>query len=331
MSIKKVASIAGVSIATVSRFFNNPNQVSQQTREKVEAAIKRINYTPNALAQNLRRGKTGLIIAVTPKVSSPLYEAIISQLQQEAVKAGYQLLVKEAAFNQLPLSHYQHLLRCKQADGFVLLVGLPQEAAIEPESAIPVVLACEPNNSEQELPCIAINHTQAIFEATDYLVQQGHNNIAFIARNHEPMSVTLQQSGFHKAMRQHELSVFGRLLNKEQDKLPLKEKLQRLLNTQPRPTAIICADDDTAIETLFWAKALGLKVPEDLSLIGYSNIRYSELSDPPLTTVHQPMATIGNQAIGTLLDLIDGKPFTTTPTPINHQLIIRHSTTAIHQ
>ena len=333
MSIKKVANIAGVSIATVSRFFNNPNQVSKQTREKVEAAIKRINYSPNALAQNLRRGKTGLVIAVTPHITSPLYEDIIRELNDSAKNNGYNLLVKEAGFNSLPLSYYEQMIRCKQADGFVLLVGLPEhEHDIDMDESSPIVLACEPHQLSKHrpsLPCITINHKKAIQEATDYLIQLGHKDIAFIAKNHDPLTVREQQSGFQKSMLEAGLSLFGRLQSKQHDKLSIEQKLQRLLDTQARPSAIICADDETAIETLHHIKSLGFKVPEDISLVGFSNIRYAEMTDPPLTTIHCPMGVIGNTAMEHLLNLIDGKSISRHSLAIEHSLIIRNSTRRI--
>ncbi|MEO0444107.1 MAG: LacI family DNA-binding transcriptional regulator [Pseudomonadota bacterium] len=333
MSIKKVANIAGVSIATVSRFFNNPNQVSKQTREKVEAAIKRINYTPNALAQNLRRGKTGLVIAVSPHITSPLYEDIIQQLNQSAKNNSYNLLVKEAGFNSLPLSYYEQMIRCKQADGFVLLVGLPEhEQDIDMDVSLPIVLACEPHQlsaGRPSLPCITIDHKQATQEATDYLIHLGHQAIAFIASDHDPLTVREQQSGFQKSMLESKLSLFGRLLSNQQDNLSIERKLHRLLDTQSRPTAIICADDETAMETLHHIKSLGLKVPGDISLIGFSNIRYAEMTDPPLTTIDCPMDIIGNIAMQHLLELIDGKSVTRHLPTLEHSLIIRNSTRRI--
>ncbi|MGH1485693.1 MAG: LacI family DNA-binding transcriptional regulator [Cellvibrionaceae bacterium] len=329
MSIKKVANIAGVSIATVSRFFNNPNQVSKQTREKVEEAIKRINYTPNTLAQNLRRGKTGLVIVVIPRISSPLYESIVKQLNQAAKANGYHLLVKEAGFNSLPLDYYQQMIRCKQADGFILLVGLADKDLSKIEKNLPIVLACEPyqfNGMEYPLPCMTIDYSLAAQEATEYLIHLEHKAIAFMARDHEPLTVSEQQSGYQSAMEENKLPVIGRFLNHEYDRLSIQEKLQKLLDTAPRPTAILCSDDDTAIELLHCIKTLGLRVPEDISVMGFNNVRYTEMTDPPLTTVHQPMIDIGDTAMNTLLALIDGDLPPNKDKEFNHKIIIRNST-----
>lgn len=331
MSIKKVANIAGVSIATVSRFFNKPNQLSHQTRKKVEEAIKCINYTPNALAQNLRRGKTGLVIAVTPRISSPLYESIIKQLNQSANANGYHLLVKEAGFNSLSLEYYQQMIDCKQADGFILLVGLAKQQTENITDKLPVVLACEPhkfNDKAYPLACININYANAAQDATEYLIQLGHTAIGFIARSHESQATLQQQEGFKQAMITAELSIFGRTLNQQQDELSIQEKLHYLLETTPQPTAIFCADDDTAIELIHCIKTLGLNVPENISVMGFNNVRYTEITDPPLSTVHQPMADMGTQAMKTLLNIIENdNDELLHQDKFEHTLIIRNSTT----
>lgn len=329
MSIKKVATIAGVSIATVSRFFNNPNQVSQQTRQKVEQAIKCINYTPNALAQNLRRGKTGLIIVVIPQVSSPIYETILKQLTQKAKDNNYHLLVKEAEFNSLPLDYYQQMVRCKQADGFILLAGLSDRHPIEGGKQLPIVLACEPHsleNSANQLPCITIDYQHAARDATEYLIQLGHTELAFISHNHPTLTITEQQAGFQKAMLNAGLSPSESITGASDPTLSVRQKLQKLLDTTPKISAILCSDDETAIELLHCVKTRGLKVPKDISIMGFNNVRYTEMTDPTLTTINQPMDDIGREAMDALLGLIDNKPCPTPTKKLKHSIVVRSST-----
>ncbi|MBX2808113.1 MAG: LacI family transcriptional regulator [Cellvibrionaceae bacterium] len=329
MSIKKVATIAGVSIATVSRFFNNPNQVSKATREKVEQAIKRINYTPNTLAQNLRRGKTGLIIAVVHKASFAAYEPIINQLNQSTRDNHYNLLVKETDRDAINLADYQQMLRCKQADGFIVFTGLPAHSgALAIEKPLPIVLVCEPQPpaSKINLPSIAINDYKAAKEATQYLIRLGHQHIAFAAPKHTQLTIAQRQAGFIHALTRQGLPVFGRLLTQLYQDLPLQQKLAQLLAIKPAPTAIFCADDDTAIETLHLLKQQGLKIPEDISVMGFNNIRYARITDPPLSTVALPTEAIGTQAIDTLFNLMDSPSHFSQPLILDHQLIIRQST-----
>lgn len=330
MTIKKVATIAGVSIATVSRFFNNPNQVSAETRVKVQAAIKRINYTPNRLAQNLRRGKTGLIIVVAPKISSPEYEPIIRQLNQTAKERSYNLLAQEAQPHELNLHYYQEMLRCKQADGFILLTGLPEESGkVALKEPLPIVLASEPlpKGTRINLPSININHYRAAKDATQYLISLGHKHIAFLAANPFRLSSTQHQAGFVQAMSSHGLSIFGRIINQQPKQIFVHEALEHLLGTQPRPTAIFCNDDDMALQVMHLLKEKDFSIPKDISVMGFNNIRYGELSNPPLTSVKLPGEAIADQAIELLFEMIENQSKTLRPFIFKHSLVIRQSTT----
>ena len=221
------------------------------------------------------------------------------------------------------------MIRCKQADGFILLVGLADKDLSKVERNLPIVLACEPypfNNTKNPLPCITIDYSLAAKEATEYLIHLDHKAIAFIARDYEPLTVTEQQSGYQSAMSANKLSLAGRFLDHKHDKLSIQEKLQKLLDITPRPTAILCSDDDTAIEILHRIKTLGLRVPEDISVMGFNNVRYTEMTDPPLTTVHQPMADIGNAAMSSLRALINGDAPSSKDKAFSHKIIIRNST-----
>lgn len=330
MSIKKVAKIAGVSIATVSRYFNNPDKVSKKTQEKVQHAIDQINYSPNTLAQNLRRGKTGLIIAVVPKICSLLYEPIIKKINQLASENEYSLLLKESDFNSLSLNYFKHMIRCKQSDGFIILTGLAPQ--IEPASneVWPIVLACEPAspvNHSCNLPYLAIDYFQAAKDATLHLLKDQHKEIVFIAQDDSSTSTLEQQRGYLAAMEEASLSVPEDVLNINGDKLSLQDKLNILIQSTPKPTGIYCADDETAIEAMHWIKKNRLHIPQDISVMGFHNTRFSKLCDPPLSTVDNPMAEIGEQAIKILFDIIQSNSITAkVSSPFEHRVIVREST-----
>lgn len=332
MSIKKVANIAGVSIATVSRYFNNPDKVGKDTQKKVQHAIDKLNYSPNASAQNLRRGKTGLIIAVVPKISSSLYEPITTQINALAIERGYKLLVQESGFNNLSLGYFKTMIRCKQSDGFIILSGLAPHDKQDIEESLPIVLACEPlsANQQHQLPCLAIDYFNAAVEATQHLLNNKHSNIAFIAQDYSSNSVLAQQRGYMQAMSEAPEQTSTFIAGPETHTLSVKEKLNNLIQSQPKPTAIYCADDETAIEVMHWVKKKGLQVPRDMSIIGFNNTRFSKLCDPPLTTVNNPLAAIGERAINILFDIIDSGSSDANTSAFNHEMIIRESTSMHH-
>ncbi len=333
MSIKKVANIAGVSIATVSRYFNNPEKVSKKTQEKVQGAIDKINYSPNSLAQNLRRGKTGLIIAVVPKINASAYEPLTKQLHRLANEFGYSLLVKQSNYNSLTLDYFENMIRCKQADGFVVLTGLNQQEAgnTKASESMPIILACEPHMapSDSILPYLAVDYYKASQEATEYLLSNRHECIGFIARNYASTSIQQQQAGYLNAMRNAGLEQKIRIIKQEDQALDLQQKLNIILKSNPRPTALCCADDDTAMELMHWIKLYGLTIPEDISIMGFNNTYFSKLCDPPLSTVHNPMDDIGAQAMDLLLRLIDNQNIDEDLKSFDHNIIIRSSTRAL--
>jgi len=335
MSIKKVADLAGVSIATVSRFFNNPEQVRKETRQKVEKAIAKTNYAPNSLAQNFRRGKTGLVIVVIPRVGDAFYDGIVSSLSQTARENGYNILVKEAQFNTLTLEHYQGMISSKQADGIVLFVGLSAGArkTLKPSSKYPpIVLACEPPTykNHHRLPSVRIDNVAAAKEATNYLISLGHKNIAYISGDKKSTSATERESGYKAAMRSARLSSKATILEGGSSLSSAKEATHKLLDLPTRPTAIFCGNDEMAIGVLHEIKASKLKVPEDISIIGFDNIRYAEMTDPPLTTISQPAEDIGARTMELLCKAIDGHNMSNTIELLSHHLIVRKSTSSPH-
>jgi len=330
MSIKKVAKIAGVSIATVSRYFNNPDKVSKETQKKVQHAIGKIDYSPNTLAQNVRRGKTGLIITVVPQISSSLYEPLIKTINQIANDREYSLLVKESDFNSLSLDYFKHMIRCKQADGFIILTGLAPQIEQPSSETLPIVLACEPiaaSNHSYHLPYLAIDYFQAAKEATQHLLKSGHKQIAFIAQSYTSTSTLEQQRGYLSAIQEAGLTIPKYHSTIDSQTLSLQDKLNTLIQSAPKPTGLYCADDETAIEAMHWIKQNGLHIPQNISVIGFHNTRFSELCDPPLTTINNPMADIGEQAIKILFDIIDSNPIVASEsTYFKHHIIVREST-----
>jgi len=332
MSIKEVANIAGVSIATVSRFFNNPSKVSSSTRERVADAIEQINYSPNALAQNLRRGKTGLIIAVVNQLSSPFYSAVIDHLSRYASTKGYTLLSQQTSENNPPtLEDYEHRVRSKQADGFILFTNFPeQKHPINIENKPAIVLACEIpiKAKDNDRVSVGIDDFKAALDATEYLINQGHTKIAFIHTGLGSTAVKQRFLGYLAATKAHQIQLEENVVDNLNEDICLERKLDYIIGLQPRPTALFCADDDIAIKTLHFLKAQSLKVPEDISLIGFNNSPYSALTDPPLTTIEAPIETIATRAFDCLVSLMNNEQEPAHQTTLEHALIERKSTQA---
>ncbi|WGL15790.1 LacI family DNA-binding transcriptional regulator [Microbulbifer bruguierae] len=333
MSIKQVAKLAGVSTATVSRYLNSPEQVKEKTRGKVQAAIDEIGYAPNALARNFRRGKTSLIVVVLPAIGDPFLEKVMRGIWRVADEQGYSILIRDTQSNSHEFDEYTDLVFSKQADGILLLASISpfEEASASRGSERahpPLVLGLESVSAElSQFPSVRVDNITAAADGTDFLIQLGHQRIGFIAGKRDSLLTKDREKGYRKAMRKAKLPVVGEwVVEGEQTIDGARRATRRLLDLEQRPSAIFCANDEMALGAIHEIKSAGLKIPRDISVIGFDDIRYAEIADPPLTTIAQPAEEIGERSMRRLCQAIDGSDADSAPEIVPHNLIVRKST-----
>ena len=332
VSIKDVARIAGVSIATVSRCINDPERVKQQTRRKVQAAISQTGYSPNTLAQSFRRGKTHVIMVVLPSVGDPFFTGVMHGIRSIAAENGYSLLINETQFNTMTADEIGAMVVSRQADGIVLLAAMSPFGtdllSSQNNRRLPVVVGCEIVSLEMAgFPSVHIDNTAAAQEATEYLLSQGHRRVAFIHGQEQSLLTKDRENGYRASMQaagvpieqgwvvEGNLTIDGAI-----------KATQSLIQHPRRPTAIFCANDEMAMGCIHEIKSAGLRVPEDISVMGFDDTRYAAILDPPLTTVYQPVEEIGERVIYRLLrEIEEGRSRNAEPEIVPHKLIIRHS------
>jgi len=307
MSIKKVAEIADVSIATVSRFFSKPDLLKKETYERVKQAVNAINYKPNTLAQNFRRGKSGLIIVVVYRIGNPIYENFTHIITATAQSKGYDVLIKESSQTPVTVKYYQDMLSSKQADGLIVMTDIPQ---INPQNQetlkkLPIVFI-EGTSQNEEVPNqrLGMDNYQAAREATNHLLSLGHKSIACIAPETTNTTYIQRIEGYSDAIKQvknHSKKVYYA----RQHPCNLTALLKEIFSIHPSTTAIFCVDDDIAIDILPLCHAMGHRVPRDISIMGFNNIRYAAKTSPPLCTVELPLSDIAFHAIQLLCNKID--------------------------
>lgn len=329
VSIKDVAKLAGVSIATVSRTLNNKDRVTEETRERVRKAVAATGFSPNTLAQNFRRGRTNFIMVVLPSIGDPFFAGVVDGIQSIAQQKGYSVLFSETKESA---DDFTNLLVSRQADGMILLATMPPFGidlfTKERQALLPVVVACEAIHPQmRHLPSVHIDNVAAAKEATRYLISHGHERIAFISGTNTSLLTKDREAGYRAAMKAAKFNVPpGWVL---EGKLTIEGAIKAtrgLLHHASRPTAILCANDDMAIGALHEIRSAGLRVPEDISVIGFDDIRYSQAVNPPLTTVRQPAEEIGEKAMYRICHAIEeGVPLTAEPELVPHELVIRRS------
>ncbi|WP_417811632.1 LacI family DNA-binding transcriptional regulator [Thalassospira alkalitolerans] len=331
-TIEDVAEHAGVSIATVSRALHKPQVVSEKTREKVQTAIAVTGYTANVMARNLRLNRSGMILLLVPDIGNPFFSAILSGIEQGASKAGYNVLIGDTQNEPEREATYAAYLRSNQADGMILLNGrLPAPLANTPRGVTPpVVIACE-RIPGCNLPTVIIDNEKAAYIATRHLQEFGHTRIAHIAGPASNILTTDRAAGYQRALAEADIKTNSSLVYGADFSIEAGIKAARaLLNDAPnRPTAFFCASDGMAIGVIVAAKEIGLRVPEDISVVGFDDIYLAANYDPPLTTVRQPQRRLGEQAISLLLAGLDKTETQTVPTEnpviVPTELIVRKS------
>ncbi len=331
-SIKEVAKLAGVSIATVSRYMADPRSVRTKNRERVREAIADTGYAPNALARNFRRGRTGQIMVVLPDVGDPFLSGVMEGISRAAAQEGFSLLILEIAINARSWEEYRTMILSKQADGIILMSGmrLAEPALAERSSGehAPVVLACE--NVPPELgqfPNVRIDNFAAARDATRHLVDQGHRKIAFISGPEASTVTADREQGYLQALDEAGLKPKKNwVLRGTRGLDSARLAARKLIERKFPPTAILCGDDEIAIGVMHEIKVNGLRIPADVSVVGFNDIRFAEVLDPPLTTIAQPAALIGERAMHRLSRAIGGIETGADAEIVPHTLMVRSST-----
>ena len=211
-SIKEVAKIADVSIATVSRVLNEPDRVREKTREKVQAAIRETGYAPNTLARNFRRGKTNVIMVVLPSVGDPFFTDVMDGIHKTADEQGYSILINETQFNTMTEDEIGSMIVSRQVDGIILLASMSpfgtEVLSARSNTALPMIVGCEAVSDDlASLPSVHIDNIKAAREATDYLIDQGHRRIAFISGEATSLLTRDREDGYRLAMKEADIDI----------------------------------------------------------------------------------------------------------------------------
>lgn len=330
-SIKDVAELAGVSIATVSRYLNAPEQVRSKTAERVAKAIAATGYAPNNLARNFRLGRTQQIMVVIPSVGVPFFEPVMSGIRKEAEAANYHLLVMESGNIDRDFDEFSRMVMSKQCDGILLLSTFSpfEDPNINASEGHPPIVLCLENIAPElaNFPSVRIDNFKAAQDVVNYLYHLGHRDIALMyGAPHPGSQLTMERKrGFCETMQSLGLEVRAGWLQDDDLSLDGGRRALREVLKAGRPTAVFCANDELALGAIFEIKQQGLRVPEDISVVGFDNMRFTEVCDPPLTTVEQPAEAIGQRAMQRLLLSIEGREDNAGVEILEHRLVERAS------
>lgn len=329
-SIQDVARQAGVSAATVSRVLSKPDMVSEATRLAVIEAVNATGYTVNLAARNLRRQRTGNVVALVPKLANPFFSQIVSSISQVLASEGYSLLVSDTRGSPRAEERLMGYLDEGRADGLILFDGaIPPEHidnARRGRPLPPTVMACEWIEGSH-LPRIRIDNEHGAALAVEHLVGKGHVRIGHVSGPAGNVLTQAREAGLRAAMAERGLELrpewmfcgdftFASGASAAEQWLALSEA----------PTAIFCANDESAIGFIGAVQRAGKSVPGDVSVVGFDDIEIADHVTPRLTTIRQPRTAIGEVAAKTLLTLIDGGAIDCADQQLEIELVERAST-----
>lgn len=309
-TIRDIAREAAVSTATVSRWMNGTLAVRAETARRIEAAVKQHGYAPSHVARGLVTKSSRTIGLLLADISNPFFAGIARAVEDAAQAHGYAVIVCNSDSDPGKESAYIRLLRQKYIDGIVFLSNSHNRSGLRTaiEEHIPVVVADEEVDGLPQTG-VFVDNQRGAFEAVSHLVALGHRRIAHIAgpRVH---STPLRLAGYRQALREA-----GVRFEKERvcygdfQIASGNAAAHELLEVMPRPTAIFAGNDLMAIGALqaVWEK--GLRVPDDLSIVGFDDVPLAAAVVPPLTTVAQPTAELGRTAVSMLIAKIEGRRF----------------------
>ena len=326
-TIEDVAAIAGVSIATVSRAINEPDKVADGTRRRVNEAVARTGYTPNAMARSLRMRRGKMILILAPDVGDPNFSNILVGLETEASKRGYGVLIGNTQNDPTRESDYLRFISSNQADGLILLTGhLPFGYNQGGPQALPPMVAVNEPVEGDRVPFVGVDNFEGARIAAEHLISQGHRRIAFIGRSTSRIVNELRERGYRAALSDAGIAIDPMLiLDGDGTTESGRQAAEHMFVRDVLPTAFLCVNDATALGVLIALSARGYDLPRQFSVMGFDDISFASFVTPSLTTMKQPRSKIGEAAMDLLLAVVEGDGIAQKQVLLRSELILRNS------
>jgi LacI family transcriptional regulator len=329
MTIKEIADLAGVSIATVSRVVNGHSDVSSETREAVQRVIREHGYTANRSARALSGGRTGLVGVTLPRVQPTYFSSILAGAAEALDEQDRRIVLCPTQHeHEREVSLLDRLMH-GTTDGALLV--LPEETNEELRVLLHhgyrFVVVDPRKPVDERIPAVSAANSTGATLATRHLLSLGHRRIAAITGPAGWMASEERRRGYHAAL--VDAGVMPDPALELEANFLLAGGLEaaaRLLDLADRPTAIVAFNDNLAIGAMQAAHARGLRVPEDVSIVGFDDTIEAALVTPALTTVRQPLAEMGRMAVSLLTRLLDNQRFEALHVELATRLVVRDST-----
>lgn len=328
VTIRDVAARAGVSVATVSKVINQRYGVSADTFARVTAVIEELGYEASLVAQSLRNHRTnviGILVADLEPFSTELLKGAADAIRG----TGFELVVYSAGGRTDDHTGWEHRYLSRLSGTLVDGAVLVTPTVVDVSYGAPVV-AVDPHTGPSEWPTVDSDNLHGARLATEHLLELGHRRIAMLTGRPDLQSAQFRERGYREALAAGAVPIDEDLVKLgAYDPVISARSARELLTAEHRPTAVFAANDISAIATMEVAAELGLRVPDDLSVVGFDNIAEAALCTPQLTTVDQPIREMGRLSVELLVRLIRGETAERAHLTLATKLVVRQSTRAI--
>lgn len=327
-TIKDVAKKAGVSIATVSRVLNGKDRVKEETKQRVLSVIEELNYVTNFPAKALRKNRTGVIGAIVPEIANSFYGEIIQGIENKANEYDLRLIVCDGGGKLHKELDFVRFLYDKSVSGMIFIFpSMPDEELAKIKNSGNAIVLFGRNMQAYNIPSITVDNKDGAYQAVMHLVSHGYKKIAFIGGDEAAHLPDRRERllGYKEALQECRYEIRPEYIVNAPFQT-INTVFTRLMELPDPPDAVFCAYDELALGVLKTAQQLGVKIPGDVALVGFDDLRICQYTSPALTTVKQPTYMIGSLCCEKLIYTLDrDNEVPSVNLVIPPQLIVRES------
>ncbi len=333
VTIKDVAKLASVAPSTVSRVIADSPRISEKTKLKVKKAMDELGYHPNFIARSLANQATQVLGIILPGsggvfFQNPFFPTVLRGLSEGAHDKQYALQLTTGQTDDELFDNVVQMVQGGRVDGVVVLFSRMDDPILMylQERDFPFVLIGKPFKDVEQITHVDNDNFRASKDATEYLIQQGHDQIAFVGGDLQLVVTVERLLGYEKALREANISLRDEFIIHEVFlREGGQEAVNELMELTERPTALVVADDLMALGVVHTLNEMGIQIPEDLSIISFNNVLLAELSKPPLTSVDINIFDLGYEATKNLIQMIENPKEPKKRIIIPHHIVERSS------
>jgi DNA-binding LacI/PurR family transcriptional regulator len=328
-SLQEVARAAGVSISTVSRAITRPAMVNAETRERVEAAVRDLGYRPSRVARRLRvaQGLSDLVGLVIPDLQNPFFADLARGVEDDAARHGFTVLIGNSDESVEKETRYLNVMMAEAVDGIILPPTCEGRSAALDLALAGVPLVCVDRRLDKaRVDTVLVDNVRGAMEATAHLIGLGHRRIGYLEGKQGVSTTRERLEGYRSALARHGIEPEPALVLSGDSRPDSARRLTtELLRSPERPTALLVGNGMMTIGALEAVHAQGLRIPEDIAVVGYDDMPWARALTPALTVVRQPGYELGSRAMELLRQRVREPERSITTVMLNPELVVRGS------